>query len=371
MGLCRFCSENVGLFRSEHKACKDLHLRGIQQMANVAAVAATGSDFNEAALRNSLADIAEQSFASEDDINRAIAKGWSLSVHYAISDSVLTREEEDRLRRFRDRMAVMNGPDAADASAALQRGTEDRLLLAARIAALSTEAGNDQLNRISEALRQTDLTDVQIRHLLVRAWETAVQGALEDGVISLDEESALVRYLNYFGLAREEVNVNGAHSDLTKAAVIREVASGVIPERQQLGRRVPFNVMKSETLVWVLDGVSYLETVTRRESRGTSHGLSIRVTKGLYYRPGMFRSRLIQWDETVHVDTGLMGFTTKHIYFSGTKKRFRVRYDRIVAFEPYEDGIGIMRDAQTAKPQSFVTGDGWFTYNLATNLAQL
>ena len=31
----------------------------------------------------------------------------------------------------------------------------------------------------------------------------------------------------------------------------------------------------------------------------------------------------------------------------------------------------IMRDAQTAKPQYFRTGDGWFAFNLATNLAQM
>lgn len=67
----------------------------------------------------------------------------------------------------------------------------------------------------------------------------------------------------------------------------------------------------------------------------------------------------------------MLGLTTKHIYFAGPKKRFRVRYDRIVSFEPYQDGIGIMREAQTAKPQSFITGDGWFVYNLATNLAQM
>ena len=29
-----------------------------------------------------------------------------------------------------------------------------------------------------------------------------------------------------------------------------------------------------------------------------------------------------------------------------------------------------MRDAQTAKPQVFRTGDGWFAYHLVTNLAQ-
>ena len=39
-------------------------------------------------------------------------------------------------------------------------------------------------------------------------------------------------------------------------------------------------------------------------------------------------------------------------------REFRVRYDRIVDFEPFSDGFGIMRDAQTATPQSFRTGDG-------------
>ena len=53
------------------------------------------------------------------------------------------------------------------------------------------------------------------------------------------------------------------------------------------------------------------------------------------------------------------------------KKKFRVRYDKIVDFEPFSDGFGLMRDAQTAKPQSFRTGDGWFAHNLAVNLAQM
>jgi hypothetical protein len=48
-----------------------------------------------------------------------------------------------------------------------------------------------------------------------------------------------------------------------------------------------------------------------------------------------------------------------------------VAYDKIVSFTPYSDGIGIQRDAQTAKPQVFVTGDGWFTYNLIANLAKV
>ena len=129
--------------------------------------------------------------------------------------------------------------------------------------------------------------------------------------------------------------------------------------------------MKSETLVWVMEGVDYFETVVRRERRGSSHGVSIRVARGLYYQPRTFRSRSVEWEEDVHQDTGLLGFTTKHVYFSGGRNKFRVRYDRIVDFEPFSDGFGVMRDTRSAKPQSFRTGDGWFAYNLAVNLAQM
>ena len=64
-------------------------------------------------------------------------------------------------------------------------------------------------------------------------------------------------------------------------------------------------------------------------------------------------------DETANTHAELQKFTTKHLYFPGRKKKFRVRYDKAVDFEPYSDGFGIMRDDQTAKPQAFKTGDMW------------
>ena len=99
--------------------------------------------------------------------------------------------------------------------------------------------------------------------------------------------------------------------------------------------------------------------------------MALRVARGLYYRPSTFRSRSIEWEETVHGDTGLLDLTTRHIHFAGIRKRFRVRYDRIVAPDLYEDGLGTMRDTQTAKPQAFRSGNGWCVYNLAANLAHL
>jgi hypothetical protein len=75
--------------------------------------------------------------------------------------------------------------------------------------------------------------------------------------------------------------------------------------------------------------------------------------------------------ERIHIDTGLLAITNKNIYFSGEEKGFRIPYAKIVAFHPFDEGVGIIRDTANAKLQIFVTGDGWFTYNLVTNLANL
>ena len=73
----------------------------------------------------------------------------------------------------------------------------------------------------------------------------------------------------------------------------------------------------------------------------------------------------------LHAETALLGLTTTHIYFTGSRKEFRVRYDRIVTLDLYDDGSGIMRDPETVKPWTLWTGDGWSTHNLATNLPHL
>lgn len=367
MGDCAYCGQRAGFLRRMHKGCHQTHAEGVAEMERLARQAASAGGFSADALRTRLAAVAERSFADEDHVTGAIERGWELAVRESLADGVLSREEEDRLRDYRDRLAL--GKNAA-VGRLVEKAAQERLLRTARDVALAVDDGERRLGELDAALDDASLSSGRRDRLLGDAWEAAVDGVLEDGVLTLDEEAALVRYLRHFELSAEDVNDNGAHTNMVKAAVIREAAEGLVPRRQAADGPVPFNLMKSEHLVWRIDDVDYHEVVTRRERRGTSHGLSIRIAKGLYYRPGMFRSQFHEWEETVHVDTGLLGITTKHLYFHGQRKRFRIRYDRIVSFDAYNDGIGVMRDAQTAKPQSFRTGDGWFAYNLVTNLAR-
>lgn len=225
-------------------------------------------------------------------------------------------------------------------------------------------------DRLAEIAKDSFIPTEQIREALVAGWEQAVVHFLEDGNLDAREEVQLTAFAEHFALTQEELDKNGAYTQFVKGAVLRELMEGKIPNRFHVSGILPFNFQRNETLVWAFTDVAYYEDRTRRQYVGGSSGVSFRIAKGVYYRVGSFRGHPVETTERVHVDTGILAVTTKHLYFRGATKSFRVRFDKIVSFTPYSDGIGIHRDAATAKPQIFVTGDGWFTYNLLTNLAQ-
>lgn len=225
--------------------------------------------------------------------------------------------------------------------------------------------------KLADTARESFIAEGEITAYLIKGWEGAVEHFLEDGALDADEEKSLVSFIDRFQLSRDTLNQNGAFSRLVQAGVIRDLLEGKVPNRMKFDQPLPFNFQKSEQLIWVFSSVDYLEDRVKTEYKGGSHGVSVRIMKGLYYRVGAYKGEAVSRTERLHVDTGLFAVTTKHIYFSGPKKSLRVRHDNIVSFRPYSDGIAIVRDTATAKPQIFVTGDGWFIHNLLTNVSQL
>jgi hypothetical protein len=230
----------------------------------------------------------------------------------------------------------------------------------------------DELEKaISEIEQSSFVPSSERKALLIKGWENSVEHFLEDGILDDTEEKRLVEFQERFTLSQSDLDKNGALTKTAKAAVLRDVLNGIIPQRMEVDGNLPINFQKEEQIIWVFSNSKYLEDKTRRQFVGGSQGISLRVMKGVYYRVGAFKGHAVESTERVYIDTGWVVITNKNIYFAGSKKSVRIPYAKIVSFEPFSDGIGVMRDASTAKPQIFVTGDGWFTYNLITNLAKL
>lgn len=225
--------------------------------------------------------------------------------------------------------------------------------------------------KVNEFACQYDLDMFSVKPILLSAWDAAVADALSDELLTTEEESRLVDLAEFFGASKEELSQRDSCIRLTKAAVIRDLCEGKIPERVKVQGDLPVSLQNDEKIIWLFQDVEYYESRTRTHYVGGSHGISVRVMKGMYYRVGAFRGEPVQTTANVHVDTGMLVVTNKHLTFVGSNKSIRIKHEKIVSYTPYSDGVAVCRDAATAKPQIFITGDGWFTYNVMRNAGNI
>ncbi|TMW77973.1 hypothetical protein FG147_02445 [Thauera sp. UPWRP] len=234
---------------------------------------------------------------------------------------------------------------------------------------IADDASGDAGAVLQEVADAHQIDARRLRPAAIRACEEAISAAMEDGLLTEQEERGIIRLMSALDVSRHNLSDGDAWGRLVKLATLRDIMSGTISDRITVPDGLPVNFRKGERMVWAFPGCDYLEDRSRTTYVGGSQGISVRIMSGVYYRVGAFKGERISKTERVHVDTGWVVITDQNVYFAGPKKSVRLPYEKIVSFLPFSDGIGVMKDTATAKPQIFVTGDGWFTYNLVSNLA--
>jgi hypothetical protein len=362
MGNCRYCGKPVGLFAKEHRECAAKHEEAPRRMQELAKSAFAQND-PPADLVTQLEEIAGEGYIAPETVRQTLAHAWCQEVSRVLSDGSLTVEEQLHLLLVRTRYGLTTRELQSD-------GAYQRAGKAAILSDILT-SNLDRLDKDLATLTEEGLVRPEEgRAMLADAWGVAVGKFLEDDCLAPHEEQLLDRIRERYSLTHDELDRAGADTRFFKALTIRDALEGKLPQRVAFAGMIPFNLQKSESLVWVFQDVKYYEYRSSTHYEATSRGVSIRIARGVYYRVGAFKGHPVHEQHQVLADAGILGLTNKHLYFSGATEHFRVPYDKVVEFQPFSDGLGIQRDAATAKPQLFETGDGWFAYNLVINLAR-
>ena len=87
-------------------------------------------------------------------------------VAQAMADGILTRDEEERLRALRDRLALENSAADQGALPELDRAGADRVMLEARLAAISVQDGDSHLQDLTLSIKQAGLGQREANRLL-------------------------------------------------------------------------------------------------------------------------------------------------------------------------------------------------------------
>ncbi len=222
-------------------------------------------------------------------------------------------------------------------------------------------------NALENASKNACLSPEQREAAAMQALNRAVSEAMEDGIVTPEEEKNLLMLISALAIPDKTLCTSDAWEQLVKSRVLADIMEGKTPDHFE-ARGLTIVLQKGEKVIWAFNRVASHETRTRRHFVGGSAGVSVKIAKGVYFRSAAFRGHPVEKTELVHADTGAFIITNKHLFFQGAVRVVKLPVRKLAAIDPYSDGIGLQLDTASAKMRLFQNLDGKFAYNVITNL---
>ena len=206
----------------------------------------------------------------------------------------------------------------------------------------------------------------------ILGWETVAKEMLDHNEqITVDDEFYLRNLQDSLSLMDNDLDIHGTKTDLLEYCVIRDLNNGEMLESVEIPEGLFFNLQKSESLVWIFESVEYFEERLGAKRVENKKGGRVKITKepSVYLPRVRTRIRNVATSYLAYMETGTVGVATRHVYFVGTSKTFRIEYSRIGRIEKYTDGIGIHTYIQNAE-QVFVCKRADFINKLVEGMVQ-
>lgn len=168
-----------------------------------------------------------------------------------------------------------------------------------------------------------------------RRWDTlaiAIRDVVDDDVLTETEERELFRLADALDLDIQTLAVRDMA--VFEELVIAGLNDGRLPTVDAAVMLKPGEIARATF------SAALMKEVAVREMRGGSHGVSIRVAKGVSYRVGAARAKSVVVGTQMQVqDVGVLTVTNQRAIFTGDKRTLEFRYDKLVGMEQFSDGL--------------------------------
>jgi hypothetical protein len=221
-----------------------------------------------------------------------------------------------------------------------------------------------------EMARTGHLNGDEFRQVVVSGLTAALEKVLDDHVITRDENGRIEALAAQFGVAADDLPPEVQHR-FVKANILRDIDEGRIPNRVAVDGIATPNLTRGEVIVWVFNPATLFVTRSRTKYVGGSRGVSVQLTKNVYYRVGAAKGEPVSTDYLAQEGVGGLFITNRNVTFIGPGKGMKLPFRKILSVQLYGDGIEVLRDGVNAKPSVFTIDDPPFAANLIARLSQL
>ncbi len=178
--------------------------------------------------------------------------------------------------------------------------------------------------------------------------------ALADEIITQKEEIRLGRIGEVIFDGDEDAQMEALAPYRTQL-FIAMVNDGRLPIGEDID---PPIVLKKGELLHLIEPATLLKEVVHREFRSGSRGVSFRVMKGVSYRVGASRGKMVEVGRSLaDADEGQLSVTSTRIVFTGLRKTSEMQYTKLLDLNVFNDAIQIhVSNRQT--PSTFRVSSG-------------
>ncbi len=208
---------------------------------------------------------------------------------------------------------------------------------------------DEELQQINELAQQLNIEKEDLDKVSKKAYNTAFKQILSDGIISEEEHNNIVEIQEV--LLLDNSDIQKYIPILQKHQLLRDMQNGILHE-------IPANglLKKKNEKVYLSINVSLLEErVVSRRYQGGSAGMNIRVAKGVSFRVGQHKGRLVSEKDTVVVDQGDFYITNQRFIYKGQKKNFNITLKQLLGYQVYKNGIDINGNRGATKQLNFIS----------------
>lgn len=264
---------------------------------------------------------------------------YAVFFNYYLRNGKLGKEEKENLQHLISVLGI-----SSDSVQRLNIKIGEGVYRAAHIEAIKdgtyTEQDKKALNNLVDGMGlPTDLTEaisVEVRKEFIK---NIVLKCIEDERFSPTEDEKLQRTAK--GLEVDLKYDAETKNYLDKLRLYWSLENEPLPVLT-----LNINLQKNEVCHLKISNVHWCEMrVVRHSTTRTGYSASVRIAKGIYLRSSTYRPQSYSTEQLKQIDSGTMYITNKRILFTGINKNHNIRFDKIVEFNPYKDGIEIGKDA--------------------------
>lgn len=202
----------------------------------------------------------------------------------------------------------------------------------------------EEIDDLDEKKTEFGLTDEDVKDLRVEIFAAAFSVAKADEQVTENEEEELEEIQKYLGLADDEIQKSKI--ELARLRLLNEIQKGNLPT-------VPVTdlvMQKDEKAYWAEPSILVEEKVISHRYEGGSHGVSLRIMKGVSYRVGGCHGHIVSETGLVSVSDGNLVITNKRVIFRGDRKAFAIKLDRILDMQIFIDSLQLAENNKS-KPR--------------------